>query len=168
MTLTIVIDQVVAAIIADDDRVQAVRTWREAADHELLAEIHSMLYPGSATLARFVNAVPLFPDDAFQCGEIDRPDPPNDMCLSVYRSFRQRNPLRFVVGTPTKRVSMAICRVAAASKWSAFLATFLGWPFLLSGLYTLQHLFYSRTQCLRNAKKRNKPWPAPLLLSFKS
>jgi hypothetical protein len=36
-----------------------------------------------------------------QCGGMDGPGPDN-MCLSVYRSFSGSNPLRSVVGTQTR------------------------------------------------------------------
>jgi hypothetical protein len=44
-------------VVANDAGVQAVWAWCEAADYELLAEIDSVLGPGSAALSGFVDAV---------------------------------------------------------------------------------------------------------------
>src|ERR1700676_128291 len=60
------VHQLISLVVAHDQRVEAVRTRCEAANHELLAEINPVLDPGSATLSGFVHTVLPLSNDSFQ------------------------------------------------------------------------------------------------------
>lgn len=60
------IDQILPALIADDQRVQTVRSGEVAANDKFLAAIHPMLDPGAGALSRLVEAVSAFGHDTVE------------------------------------------------------------------------------------------------------
>src|SRR5215472_11866238 len=77
------IHQLVSVIVADDQRVNAVRSWKIPADDKLLPAIHAIFDPGAASLARLVVAVLLLADDSFQPLLADRGEQIVGRCLDV-------------------------------------------------------------------------------------
>ena len=59
------IDQILATIIADDQRVHTVHSVDVATNDKFLAAIHPILDPGARPFSRLVEAVSAFRDDAF-------------------------------------------------------------------------------------------------------
>src|SRR5260370_16603045 len=59
------INQIFAAIVANDERVKSVWPRQVPADHQLLPLIHAVFNPCARALSRLVEAVFTFPNDAF-------------------------------------------------------------------------------------------------------
>src|SRR5437660_219743 len=59
------IDQISAAIVADDEGVKAVWPRDISADHKLLSLIHAVFNPCACALSRLIQAIFALPDDAF-------------------------------------------------------------------------------------------------------
>src|SRR5215470_9602483 len=60
------IHQLVAVIVADDQRIKAMRSGEIPADDKLLSAIDAVFDPGTASLARLVVAVLFLPDNSFK------------------------------------------------------------------------------------------------------
>ena len=60
------VHQILALIIADDKRVESMRTRKIPTYDELLAAIYSILYPRAGSFSRFVPTVLAFSDNSFQ------------------------------------------------------------------------------------------------------
>src|ERR1700683_675889 len=60
------VHQLIPFVVADDQRINAVRPREISADYELPAEINAMFYPDAAASARLVDAVSSLADDAFE------------------------------------------------------------------------------------------------------
>ena len=58
--------QILAAIVSDDDRIDAVRSGNKSANHELLGSIDPHLHPSACTLPRFIEASFALSDDTFE------------------------------------------------------------------------------------------------------
>src|SRR6266849_29612 len=60
------IHQLSSVVVADDERIEAMRARKITADDELLPTIHTVLYPRAGPSARFVQTIPSLADDAFE------------------------------------------------------------------------------------------------------
>src|SRR5215472_5563705 len=60
------IDQILSTVVADDQRIESVRSGHIAADHEFLTAIHSVFGPCASAFACLVSAILPFGHDAFE------------------------------------------------------------------------------------------------------
>ena len=60
------VHQILALIIPNDQRIEVVRPRYVASDHEFLPSIHAVFHPRAGSLSRFVQAVFMLTDHAFQ------------------------------------------------------------------------------------------------------
>src|SRR5262249_22544596 len=98
------IHQLVSVIVADDQRIKAMRSGEIPADDKLLSAIHAILDPGAASFSRLVVAVLLLADDSFQPLLADRGkqvvwrgfdviNNPDSLVLDNKEAFQERSTL---------------------------------------------------------------------------
>ena len=113
------VTQLVVSIKADDDGIHAEATGHIAADHELLAEIDTMLHPEATSTAGLIDAIGTLGDDPFQAMTLHEGEHLfhglagylRDADVSVWRDYRLEDfaslreyPLRQILATPDKHI----------------------------------------------------------------